>query len=180
MFPPSRWSREVRPAGTRMGEILLFLGAVSQVCGLVAKHVSRHPPAPARASIVSLHSCLRYMGGIYPAAICVGGLKLNIFTAPKGGQSPIEGLSSAAIATLIAMAASPPPHAAAPAAAPGCSFRYRLLPKGPRQAVGSARLRCTSRRWCCWLAPSGSGRQAARSSPRPVAPPPRPGRASSA
>ena len=121
------------------------------------------------------------------------------------------------------MAASPPPHAAASAAASGCSFRYCLLPKEPRRAVGSARLRCTPRRsgaagwhpaavasrqhtaarallprhlgpvvlhrrddcereiqgaapgrrlgavalhaaplWCCWLASSGSGKQAAR------------------
>ena len=34
--------------------------------------------------------------------------------------------------------------------------------KEQRRAVGSARLRCTPRRWCCWLASSGSGRQAAR------------------
>ena len=126
------------------------------------------------------------------------------------------------------MAASSPSHAAAFAAASGCSFRYRLLPFAARskltkytfcyhlvavprpgllhnttprqrQAAGSAQpapcclatsarsrfigvmiantrpkeqrravrlawLRCAPRRWCCWLAcsGSGSGRQAAR------------------
>ena len=32
--------------------ILLFFGAVSQPCGLAAKHLSKQPPAPARAPIV--------------------------------------------------------------------------------------------------------------------------------
>ena len=74
--------------------ILLFLGAVSQPCGLAAKHLSEQPPAPARAPIVSLHSCLRYMGGVYPAAMR-GGAETKYFYStkrrPKPDRRPVFG-----------------------------------------------------------------------------------------
>ena len=67
--------------------ILLFLGAVSQPCGLAAKHLSKQPPAPARALLVSLHSFLRYMGGIYPAAMR-GGAETKYFYSTKRRPKP--------------------------------------------------------------------------------------------
>ena len=128
---------------------------------LAAKHLSKQPPGPARALLVSLHSFLRYMGGIYPAAMR-GGAETKYFYSTKRRPKPDRRHPAAAAGRQPAAARALLSRHLGPVVLHRRNDGEREIQgAAPGRRLGAVALHVAPL-WCCWLASSGSGKQAAR------------------
>ena len=90
----------------------------------------------------------------------MGGLKLNIFTAPKGGQSPIEERRRP-VFDCHRNGGLLPRHLGPVVLHRRDDGEREIQGAAPGRRLGAVALHAAPL-WCCWLASSGSGKQAAR------------------